>query len=52
MNLVTVSLILGSAGSLLTILAYLYKGINRKIKYNQAKTLAQQGRTTSLASVV
>jgi len=51
MSLVTISLVLGSIGSLFTVLAYLYKGVNRKIQYNKAKTLAQQGRTTSLANV-
>jgi hypothetical protein len=52
MDLTTISLILGSVASMFAILAYVYKGINRRIKYNKAKTSAQQGRTTALASAV
>lgn len=52
MDLTTISLILGSVASVFAIFAYLYKGINQRIKYNKAKTSAQQGRTTALASAV
>ncbi len=45
MNLATVSLILGAIASFLAILAYLYKGI----RYNKARSKAQQGRIISLA---
>ena len=50
MSLTTVSILLGSLVSFFTLLAYLYKGVNTRIKYNKAKTFAQQGRTTSLAN--
>ena len=49
MSLTTISILLGSLASFFTVLAYLYKGVNTRIKYNKAKTFAQQGRTTSLA---
>lgn len=52
MDLTTISLILGSVASVFGILAYVYKIIDRRIKYNKAKTSAQQGRTTALASAV
>jgi hypothetical protein len=52
MNLGTISLILGSVASFLGIVAYLYKGVNRGVQYNKARTLAQQGRITSVVSVV
>jgi len=50
MSLTTISILLGSLASFFTVLGYLYKGVNTRIKYNKAKTFAQQGRTTSLAN--
>jgi hypothetical protein len=47
--LTSISILLGCLASFFTVLAYLYKGVNTRIKYNKAKTFAQQGRTTSLA---
>ena len=50
MSLTTISILLGSLASFVTVLVYFYNGVNTRIKYNRAKTFAQQGRTTSLAS--
>lgn len=47
MNLGTISLILGSVASIFAILAYLYKGI----RYNKARSKAQQGRITALFQI-
>jgi hypothetical protein len=52
MNLVTLSIILGSIASFFAILTYLYKGISKGVQYNKARTFAQQGRITSVVSVV
>lgn len=48
MNLATISLILGAIASFLAILAYLYKGV----RYNKARSKAQQGRIVSLVRVI
>lgn len=48
MNLGTISLILGSVASVFAILAYLYKGV----RYNKARSKAQQGRIVALVQVV
>jgi len=52
MNLGTLSLILGSVASFLGIVTWLYKGVNRGVRHNKARTIAQQGRITSVVSVV
>jgi len=48
MNLGTVGLILSSLAALFTILAYLYKGV----RFNKARSKAQQGRIVALVQVV
>ena len=48
MNLGTIGLILSSLAALVTILAYLYKGV----RFNKARSKAQQGRIVALIQVV
>jgi hypothetical protein len=52
MNLGTISVVLTCVASFMAILTYLYKGVNRGVQYNKARTLAQQGRITSVVSIV
>jgi hypothetical protein len=48
MNLLTISTILGALAALFTILGYLYKGV----RFNKARSRAQQGRIEALVQVV
>ena len=48
MNLATINLIIGTIAGTIAILVYLWKGV----KFNKARSKAQQGRITSLAEVV
>jgi len=48
MNLGTVGLILSSLAALVTILGYLYKGV----RFNKARSRAQQGRIEALVQIV
>ena len=52
MNLVTVSLIVGTISSGFVIFAYLYKGISRSISFNTARNKAQQGRITAVVDIL
>jgi len=52
MNLVTVSVIIGTISSGSVILAYVYKGISRGISFNTARTKAQQGRITAIVDIL
>jgi hypothetical protein len=48
MNLATINLIIGSVAGVIGILVYLYKGV----RYNKARSKAQQGRITALVQIV
>ncbi len=48
MTLGTLNLIIGSAAGVIGILVYLYKGV----RYNKARSKAQQGRITALVQIV
>jgi len=52
MNLGTISVVLTCIASFMAIFAYLYTGVTKSVKHNKARTLAQQGRIASVASVL